>query len=180
MFGASYAEAKAHCRGIGGFCRGTPARKGPSDYGGMWGQLQKLRNGTHPKTGRPLPAPTDSEGEPIVELRRYARLDSRNEANEAQSIVPFDTSNRFVPYAPSPERTLKPNDGRSAKEKRDEMLARVRVRELEAGKRYRLRGKQKPRCSGHGSNHLDDQVGDGHVKRAICWTTRKRVELVNG
>ena len=31
----SYAEMKAHTRGIGGACRGPPSRRGPDDYGGM-------------------------------------------------------------------------------------------------------------------------------------------------
>ena len=147
---ASYAEAKAHCRGIGGFCRGAPARTGPNDYGGMWGQLQKLRNGIRPRTGRPMPAPTDRNGQPIVDHRRYTRLDAKHEAREERCNTPCDASSRFVPYIPQPLRELRPYDGRSAKLKMQEMALRVRTRELEAGKRVRLRGKQKPQSIVHG------------------------------
>ena len=74
---ASYAEMRAHVRGIGGCCRGAPVRKGPGDYGGMWGQLQKLRMDKHPKTGKPMPAPVDQNVAAVDEQRRYARLDRR-------------------------------------------------------------------------------------------------------
>ena len=108
---ARYARMRAHIRGIGGICRGAPVRKGPDDYGGMWGQLQKLRMGKHPKTGKPLPAPVDCKGEEVTGHRRYARLDRRCIADNALSIVPFDESNRFTPYVPRPARALKPNEG---------------------------------------------------------------------
>ena len=155
-------------------------RKGPNDYGGMWGQLQKLRNGKHPKTGKPLPEPTDSQGRPIEEHRRYARLDSRCEAANVLSIVPFDSTNRFTPYVPQPDKTPRPNDGRSAKVKMEEMLSRVKTREADGCKMYRLRGKQRPQNKDHVAIDPDDQAGSEHVARTICWATRKRVEITSG
>ena len=124
-------------------------RKGPDDYGGMWGQLQKLRMGKHPKTGKPLPAPVDQNGAAVDEQRRYARLDRRRTDENALSIVPFDESNRFAPYVPQPARVLRPNEGRSAKDKMSDMLQRVEGKastsSTDSSRRFRMRGKQEPR-----------------------------------
>ena len=75
---------------------------------------------------------------------RYTRLDQRRAAANTSSLMPFDPSFNFVPYVPMPDRILRPNEGKSAKVKMEEMLLRVRKREAEASKRFRLRGKQKP------------------------------------
>ena len=75
---------------------------------------------------------------------RYARLDQRRDAANALSLVPVESTNNFKPYIPLPDRVLRPNEGRSAKVKMEEMLLRVRKREADASKRFRLRGKQKP------------------------------------
>jgi hypothetical protein len=48
----SYADGKAV--GLAAPCAGPPAKNG---YGGMWGQLRKLRNGKHPRSGALLAPP---------------------------------------------------------------------------------------------------------------------------
>ena len=111
----------------------------------MWGQLQKLRSGRHPKTGETLPSPTDLNGLALDSHSRYSRLDQRRIAANTLSLIPYDSSNHFVPYVPVPDRVLRPNEGKSAKVKMDEMLCRVRRREAAGIKRFRIRGKQKPR-----------------------------------
>jgi len=147
---ASYADSKAHVRGIAGECRGPPSRKGPHDYGGMWGQMQKLKTGRHPKTGEALPPPIDGAvGDQTTTLKRYVRLDQKREASQASdaAIVVVDTRSSaacFTPYVPEPPRVMKPSLGRSAKDKFADMCQRVRLRELQNSKRFRLRGKQKP------------------------------------
>jgi hypothetical protein len=119
----------------------------------MWGQLQKLRNGIHPKTGKPMPTPTDRGGQPLVEHRRYARLDAKNVALvKPTGDDPIVASNLFTPYVPLPPRELKPYDGRSARVKMQEMALRIRNREMVARKRYRLRGKQKPQDGANVAN----------------------------
>ena len=147
---ASYADSRAHVRGIAGECRGPPTRKRPHDYGGMWWQMQKLKSGRHPKTGEALPPPIDGAvGERTTSLKRYVRLDQKREANQASNgtIDVDDTLSSagcFTPYVPEPPRVMKPSLGRSVKEKFAEMRQRVRQRELHNLKRFRLRGKQKP------------------------------------
>ena len=124
---------------------GAPVRKSLEDYGGMWGQLQKLRSGRHPKTGEPLPSPTDLNGLALDSHSRYSRLDQRRIAANALIVVPYDSSNRFVPYVPMPDKILRPSEGKSAKIKMEEMLCRVRRREAADSRKHRLRGKQRPR-----------------------------------
>ena len=124
---------------------GAPVRKSLEDYGGMWGLLQKLRSGRHPKTGGPLPSPTCSNGLALDSQCMYSRPDQRRIDANALSVVPYDSSNRFVPYVPMPDRILRPSEGKSAKIKMEEMLCRVRRREAADSRRYRLRGKQRPR-----------------------------------
>ena len=65
-------------------------------------------------------------------------------------MTTLDASNRFAPYVPLPPRELKPYDGRSAKTKMQEMALRIRNREVDNRKRYRLRGKQKPQNIANG------------------------------
>ena len=147
---ASYADSRAHVRGIGGECRGPPTRKGPHDYGGMWGQMQKLKAGKHPKTGEALPPPIDcGASEQTTSLKRYVRLDQRRDANQASIVTidveaPLSSVGCFTPYVPEPPSVPRPSLGRSAKEKFAEMLLRVRNRERHDVKKFRLRGKQKP------------------------------------
>jgi hypothetical protein len=52
-----YADGKAV--GLAAPCAGPPAKLG---HGGMWGQLRKLRNGRHPRTGVTLPPPVREHG----------------------------------------------------------------------------------------------------------------------
>ena len=155
-------------------------RKGPDDYGGMWGQLQKLRAGRHPKTGEVLPAPVDCEGKADDDLGRYANLDRRNADINALSVVPYVAENNFAPYIPLPSREFKPNTGRSAKDKMADMLKRVQHKEIESKKQYRLRGKQKAPTS-HCQLLADESANDGPpAERKICWRTRRRIETANG
>ena len=172
---------KAHARGIGGTCRGPPARKGPDDYGGMWGQLQKLRAGKHPKTNASLPPPVDHDAtDGGSSLKRYASLDLKNVSNNLLSIVPFDPENLFSPYVPEPSKTLRPNEGKSAKEKRAEMLQRVRQKETNSTKMLRLRGKQKPPSKYEHAVESVDTAGPAAVVGKICWVTRRRIDTANG
>ena len=178
---ASYADTKAHIRGIGGSCRGPPVRKGPHDYGGMWGQLQKLRAGKHPKTGEVLPPPVDcTTVEEDLSLKRYARLDLRNEASNSLSIVPFDPDHHFVPYVPEPSKTLRPNEGRTAKAKMADMLIRVQQKQVNTRKIFRLRGKQRPPAKNEQAVDAVDTGGNAVINRSICWVTRRRIECANG
>jgi len=176
----SYAEMKAHSRGIGGACRGPPSRKGPADYGGMWGQLQKLRDGRHPKTGVALPAPVECDGEAELDRSRYTNLDLRNATNNACFIVPWVAGSRFTPYIPSPTRELRPNTGRSAKDKMGDLLGRVRRKEAEGKKRYRLRGKQKATSDGLLEHEREDEYRAPLPVRRICWETHRRIDTASG
>ena len=114
------------------------------------GQMQKLRAGKHPKTGETLPPPIDcgTLGQ-TTSLRRYARLDQKRIANQANIVAidveaPLSSAGGFTPYVPEPPKVLRPSLGRSAKEKFADILHRVRQREMHNLKRFRLRGKQKP------------------------------------
>ena len=77
-------------------------------------------------------------------MGRYANLDRRNADINALSVVPYFPENNFAPYIPLPSRELKPNAGRSAKDKMADMLKRVQLKGIESKKQYRLMGKQKP------------------------------------
>ena len=52
--------AENRSKGLNTICTGIPRRGG--SYGGMWGQRRKLLQGTHPKTGAPLPVTRNIDG----------------------------------------------------------------------------------------------------------------------
>ena len=131
----SYADSKT--KSLKNGCNGPPPRE--LHGGGMRGQLNKLLSSMHPKTGRPLPLPTNIDGSPVEGSRTYMRLERLSAPScEAPVVDPG-----FKVYVPAETRKMVPSAGKSASEKRAEMVARVRAKErkLERPMR-RLRGKQ--------------------------------------
>ena len=101
-----------------------------------------------PQAGEP---PTTCVKVPL--LRMLARLlDQRRDASQASTDTvdveaPLISADRFTPYVPEPPRVLRPSLGKPAKDKFAEMLYRVRQREKDSIKMFRLRGKHKPPAS---------------------------------
>jgi hypothetical protein len=95
----SYADGKAI--GLAAPCAGPPAKNG---YGGMWGQLRKLRNGKHPRSGILLALPVSEFGPRFSEITPQLTL-----------------STAVVPALVAP-------GGRSATEKAAAMRARIRAK----------------------------------------------------
>jgi hypothetical protein len=91
-----YADGKAV--GLAAPCSGPPAKNG---HGGMWGQLRKLRNCRHPRTGASIPSP---------EIEFGPRFSGQPASG---AVVPG----------------LAPAGGRSATEKALEMRSRIRAKE---------------------------------------------------
>ena len=127
-----------------------------------------------------LPAPEDGGGEEVAERKRYANIDRRQASSNALSIIPYEDSNKFAPYIPQPTRELRPNVGRTAKEKMAEMIKRVQHKEAESNKRYRLRGKQRAPTKNDPMLESDGAGGGVTADRKICWVARRRVETANG
>jgi hypothetical protein len=94
-----YADGKAI--GLAAPCTGPPAKNG---YGGMWGQLRKLRNGKHPRSGLALQPPVCERAGSLAAFSGAA----------ASSTVPHSS--------------LSATGGLSAADKRLAMLARIRAK----------------------------------------------------
>ena len=136
-----YADARV-LSGILGACKGPPPR---DQYGGRGGQLKRLRAGIHPRTFQPLPPTTKIDGSPLEGSKRYDRRDQVNEARSPAEVGATATGgdSLFVAYVPKVFEQAKPVQGKTAKEKMAERLARVRSTPAAVpGVRRRLRTKQ--------------------------------------
>ena len=121
----SYAEAKA--RGLGVACKGAPKRKGLRDYGGMWGQLQKLKAGKHPKTGVPLLRDDMQASQSDDGHGTYRNLEAAVQRRRGQEI-PVTTDSMFKPYVPAPARVMVARTGKTAATLHAERLERIQKR----------------------------------------------------
>lgn len=146
----SYADARA--KGLADVCKGPP-KASSNGNGGMRGQLKALQKGRHPRTRAILPAPVDEFGCSLAQSHCYANLPCHR--NSAQVLV-VDASvarnaeRQATARTPQDElafssRHAVPADGKSAKQKMQERLERIRAKERAGAQaRRRLRGKQPP------------------------------------
>lgn len=111
-----YADKKA--KGLKAICKGTPPRQ--RHRGGMEGQLRKLRNNTHPKTGAWLPPAIELD--PIVLPRRVS-------ADEAEQKPP-DGFYRCEPVVQPAATPIVYAGGLSCKDRQVALRDRVRAKEL--------------------------------------------------
>ena len=111
-----YADKKA--KGLTKICNGTPPRQ--RDKGGMEGQLRKLRNGIHPKTGARLPEAVALDVDMnLVSARGGPREDVREVMPEG-----------FYPYVAVVPPPPVPSDSALTARRWDELKARIRHKEL--------------------------------------------------
>ena len=122
-----YADKKA--KGLTKTCNGAPPRH--RNRGGMEGQLRKLRNGIHPKTGACLPE--------AVVLDIDPKLISAREDEHRVMPEGFYT---YVAVEPPPPI---PSDSAVAARRWDDLRARIREKELLRGVRNRV---ARPQCKG--------------------------------
>ena len=125
-----------------GVCKGPPPI---GQYGGRGQQLVRLERGIHPRSAVPLPVATRLDGSPLEGTKRYEQRDATNDTRrrmmvDQTTVVP---NALFSPYVPEVFREAKPVEGKSARMKMDERLARVRSTPAAVpGVRRRLRTKQ--------------------------------------
>ena len=139
-------------RGLTEECRGKPL---DTRGGGRAGQLWYLRNNKHPRTRKPLPPPVDERGQALGGEHVYSKL-VRREVNVAHSASSSCSPPDVGVIATDVNGTVRTQvaariepKGKSAAQKFQDMLVRVRAREHEAKKASRptlrrLRGKQLP------------------------------------
>ena len=128
-----YADAKAV--GLSLPCKGPPNMK---NYGGMAGQLRKLQRGRHPRTGMLLPPPVDESGmewtpgpSHVQGSGTYANLSYYRNLHrwgglQAALAEPVAATSHDDPWAKTPRYGTPP---RSAREKMQERLIRIRAKE---------------------------------------------------
>ena len=107
-----YADKKA--KGLARTCNGTPPRH--RNRGGMEGQLRKLRNGIHPKTGASLPMAVVLDLDPKLIAER----------KDEHKVMPEG----FYTYVAAEPPPLIPSDSAAAARRWGELRARIRGKEL--------------------------------------------------
>ena len=130
----AYADAKAI--GLTKECKGHPKRGG--SYGGAWGQLRKLLRGVHPRNNLPLPDGIDERGRPFCPLSCSSgvyinAIGNRPKQCDSVSVVqpPSDTLRPQTPTAVTTA-NAEGEGGKNARQKMQDMLARVRMKEAAA------------------------------------------------
>ena len=103
----------------------------------MEGQLRKLRSGTHPKTGEPLP--------PAIELGP-ATLPIRVSTNEVEHKPP-DGFYIYKPLARPPAIAVVPAEGQSCSDRQAARLDRIRAKELATSLRHVVISDDVPHCA---------------------------------
>ena len=124
-----FAETRAN--GLGGICKGPPARVSWSKgTGGRQSQLDRLRAGQHPVTRMPLPVAVRLDGSTLSGYGGYHLLKVRHAI----------TDSKFSPYVPEVLPSAKPVCGpSSAGGKRQSLLAKMaRRRKVERKSRRRF------------------------------------------
>ena len=111
-----YGDKKA--KGLRNECKGRPPRQ--AHRGGMEGQLRKLRNGIHPKTGECLPQAVELD--PVVVSMKASSRDEQSK--------PPDGFYVYVPANLRPVATAVVEGGQSSTERRLALLNRIRAKEL--------------------------------------------------
>lgn len=111
-----YGDKKA--KGLKNECKGRPPRQ--AHRGGMEGQLRKLRNGIHPKTGECLPQAVELD--PVVVSLEGSSQDEQRK--------PPDGFYVYVPADLKPEAAAVVEGGPSSIERRLAFLDRIRAKEL--------------------------------------------------
>ena len=152
----AFADTKAV--GLTAECKGAPTVRGQGHYGGMWGQKQKLLKNLHPRLGTSLPYPIYEDGTLVHSTGRYPNLP----ANRTASALRQDQTPLLGDVIGTNKRRHLPAQGKTAQQKMQEMLERIRVKERLArrrdisecgrshrcsGRRYRPRGKQSVKAS---------------------------------
>ena len=114
--------AENRSKGLSALCTGIPKRG--TGYGGMWGQRRKLLQGTHPKTGIPLPVTRNLDG--TLWDGGYVQAELQGETATTDGLVRGDG---FYTYVPT--KFAKVNDGSamSSQAPFSEILERVRRKE---------------------------------------------------
>ena len=107
-------------------------------------------------------------------------MDQKRDAASASTNAPSGDGPGFVPYIPLPSTVLRPQEGRSAKDKMADMLQRVKRKEVDGAKMFRLRGKQRPPGVGALAADTIETVSTRATSRNICWITRSRIETAEG
>ena len=110
-----YADKKA--KGLKDICKGKPPRQ--THRGGMEGQLRKLRNGIHPKTGACLPPPVELD--PVVMQVRETASDEGHKVPEGFYV--------YEPIVLPPAATATVAEGQSSTDRRKALLDRIRAKE---------------------------------------------------
>ena len=103
----------------------------------MEGQLRKLRNGTHPKTGEPLP--------PAIELGP-ATLPIKVRTNEVEHKPP-DGFYIYEPLARPPAIAVVPAEVQSCSDRQAARLDRIRAKELANSLRHVVISDDVPHCT---------------------------------
>lgn len=148
-----YGDKKA--KGLRNECKGRPPRQ--AHRGGMEGQLRKLRNGIHPKTGEHLPKAVELD--PVVVSLRASNMDVQSK--------PPDGFYTYVPADEKPVATVVVEGGLSSTERRLAFLDRIRAKERanshNQGKVLSEGPAEQPTCSntGHTSDNTTGEVTDG-------------------
>ena len=127
-----YADAKS--KGLSYQCRGNPKWSG--NYGGAWGQIRKLRAGIHPRGGRLLEDPIGLDGRSIGEITKasgtYSNLPAyRKEAADGERRPPHEQLHSQA-GPPTILKDRREPQGKTAEQKRQAMLQRVRAKEKAA------------------------------------------------
>ena len=154
----AFADTKAV--GLTAECKGAPSVHAQGHYGGMWGQKQKLLKNIHPRLGTSLPYPIFEDGTFVHSTGQYPNLPANRAAPASrQDQAPLldhvvDTGKRGGTHAP----------GKSARQKAQERLERVRAKERRAvlqceGRRFRLTGKQSVKAQGNTDTGRVDRGG---------------------
>ena len=114
--------AENRSKGLSTLCTGIPKRG--AGYGGMWVERRKLLQGTHPKTGVPLPVTRNLDGTLWDGGCMHAELQEGTATTEVHA-----RGDGFYTYVPT--KFAKVNDGSamSSQAPFSEILERIRRRE---------------------------------------------------
>ena len=120
--------AENRSKGLSMICTGIPRRD--DGYGGMWGQRRKLLQGTHPKTGAPLPFTRNIDGTLWDRGCMKEELQGGTATTEGHA-----RDDGFYTYVP--EKFAKADDGRAVSSRASFSEIRERIKRKEASRNER-------------------------------------------
>ena len=190
-----YAEAKAV--GLTEHCKGVPIWCG--SYGGAWGQLRKLQAGIHPRTGEAMEKSVGLDGRSIDQIKKadgtYSNLQVyKSKQEELKATLDGEQGSLHGPKAPEKNpleslrrmRSLQESraedvmhtNGKTAKDKRQEMQQRVRAKEEVA--KVRMRSKLIARVQSTEITEPEGEAGETSSKRARTETATEVSQSAEG